>query len=211
MPRTEVRIPASIWKEPGFRELAAPSRYLWLFLVSQADLTPAAVIPLLVQRWATISGLSAAEVTAALDGLVSAGVVYCDDVEGEAFISGLFAMEKIAEQPRRAVCAIDAMQAVASGRLAAFASAELADLLNDALPKPPRGVRAAVLERDGYACRGCGWRPGDEVPLHPKGERPIFRTLEIDHIVPRSKGGPSEIGNYQVLCTTCNSRKGARI
>jgi hypothetical protein len=31
--------------------------------------------------------------------------------------------------------------------------------------------------------------------------------LTVDHVVPRSMGGPSHSGNSQILCTSCNKRK----
>ena len=31
--------------------------------------------------------------------------------------------------------------------------------------------------------------------------------LEVDHIIPESKGGPSRLSNYQLLCRTCNEKK----
>jgi 5-methylcytosine-specific restriction endonuclease McrA len=32
--------------------------------------------------------------------------------------------------------------------------------------------------------------------------------LTKDHIVPKSKGGPNRLDNYQTLCERCNARKG---
>lgn len=66
------------------------------------------------------------------------------------------------------------------------------------------------LRRDGWQCRGCGWSPGDYIPTAPTG-RPLYRGLEIDHIHPRSRGGSDDVDNLQVLCTSCNTRKGARV
>jgi hypothetical protein len=55
----------------------------------------------------------------------------------------------------------------------------------------PDSMRAAVLVRDGGRCRKC--------------RRAI--NLEIDHIVPVSKGGKTDESNLQVLCRRCNRAK----
>jgi hypothetical protein len=55
----------------------------------------------------------------------------------------------------------------------------------------PDTLRAAVLLRDGGRCRRC--------------RRSI--NLEVDHIVPVSKGGKSEESNLQILCRRCNRSK----
>lgn len=58
----------------------------------------------------------------------------------------------------------------------------------------PERVRNEVWNRDGGRCRFCGKQ----------------EWLEYDHIVPWSKGGPSTARNLQLLCQTCNRKKGAR-
>lgn len=55
-------------------------------------------------------------------------------------------------------------------------------------------LRAAVIERDGFRCAKCGDRD----------------RLEIDHVVPWSRGGRTVLGNLQILCWLCNGQKGAR-
>ncbi len=52
-------------------------------------------------------------------------------------------------------------------------------------------IKKMVLERDNYKCKFCG----------------LSIDLEIDHVIPVSKGGKSEIDNLQVLCRSCNRKK----
>lgn len=58
------------------------------------------------------------------------------------------------------------------------------------------GVWWSVLARDEWTCCSCG-RTAKETGV----------TLEVDHIVPRSKGGTDEMGNLQTLCKKCNIGK----
>jgi site-specific DNA-methyltransferase (adenine-specific) len=37
-----------------------------------------------------------------------------------------------------------------------------------------------------------------------------FRNLELDHIIPKAKGGGDYYENYQLLCGSCNRIKGDR-
>lgn len=60
-------------------------------------------------------------------------------------------------------------------------------------------TRKCVFERDGGKCVMCGTR-GDK-----------YNRLEVDHIIPISKGGKSDINNLQTLCHKCNVRKGNTI
>lgn len=56
-------------------------------------------------------------------------------------------------------------------------------------------LEAEVYARKGRFCQMCGATPGD-------GAR-----LQIDHIVPRSWGGPTEFDNLEPLCSKHNSGK----
>jgi 5-methylcytosine-specific restriction endonuclease McrA len=56
--------------------------------------------------------------------------------------------------------------------------------------------RIFILNRDKRTCQMCG-RKAPEV------------ILEIDHIIPVSKGGSNHPTNLQVLCFDCNRGKGA--
>lgn len=62
-----------------------------------------------------------------------------------------------------------------------------------------RSVKARHLSRHGYMC------PGWEVPRH------LANRLSVDHIVSLVDGGePYSEANVQILCVSCNARKGSR-
>ena len=67
--------------------------------------------------------------------------------------------------------------------------------------KTQRGVnwrlRFLVMRRDNFKCRNDGWSPANG----------IGRTLEVDHVVPWSRGGETIMENLQTLCSKCNSGK----
>lgn len=61
---------------------------------------------------------------------------------------------------------------------------------------PPR-IRRAVIERDWQGCVYCGGDPfadGD---------------IELDHVMPASRGGRDTLDNLLVACRPCNRSKGA--
>ncbi len=66
--------------------------------------------------------------------------------------------------------------------------------------------KAGVLQRDAFRCIYCGKRPGEK-----QGGRIVTRRdFNVDHIIPRSKGGGNTWGNTACACQRCNSRKGGR-
>jgi hypothetical protein len=58
-------------------------------------------------------------------------------------------------------------------------------------------LRFEILKRDKHTCQSCGKGIKNGVTLH------------IDHIIPFSKGGRTEIENLQTLCDLCNYGKGS--
>lgn len=204
-------VPAAIWDDESFISLPVDAQLTYFMLRSQRNLDVGAMIPLTANRWATFTRTDAVVIVKSLRDLENAGWAYADTDLEEVFVSGVFAHEHIHKQPRAVIAAQEAIQSAYSMRLRALASAELAELVAGAELRAPRGIRAYILDRDGYRCRRCGWEPGDPVPLKRGTDRPVFRALEIDHIWPKSKGGADTPENFQVLCTSCNCRKGARI
>lgn len=76
---------------------------------------------------------------------------------------------------------------------------------NDAVAYVPRSInlslRYAVLRRDSFRCVVCGRSPANTLGVE----------LHVDHIVPWSRGGTSEMSNLRTLCSLCNLGKGAHV
>lgn len=61
--------------------------------------------------------------------------------------------------------------------------------------RAPRWVRRLIFDRDGRVCRSCG----------------STKDLQIDHVVPKARGGTHDPSNLQVLCGPCNRAKGTSV
>lgn len=59
----------------------------------------------------------------------------------------------------------------------------------------PEEVQLHVFERDGGSCQKCGSRS----------------DLQLDHVIPVSKGGGNAAQNIQLLCGDCNRKKGSSV
>jgi 5-methylcytosine-specific restriction endonuclease McrA len=80
----------------------------------------------------------------------------------------------------------------------------LADICKEKKHKTARAIslslRYEVLKRDSFKCTKCGRSPANNTGVE----------LHIDHIVPYSKGGETELSNLQTNCSECNLGKGNR-
>jgi len=62
-------------------------------------------------------------------------------------------------------------------------------------------LRYNILKRDSFRCVNCGTSPA----INPGSQ------LHIDHKIPWSKGGETEEGNLQTLCSDCNLGKSNKL
>jgi len=58
----------------------------------------------------------------------------------------------------------------------------------------PRDVMLKVVRRDNHVCQVCHQYVPDT-------------DVEFDHIIPYSRGGPTNVENIRLLCRTCNRKK----
>lgn len=65
--------------------------------------------------------------------------------------------------------------------------------------KMSESLRYNVLKRDNYKCQICG-------ATAKEGAK-----LQVDHIIPVSKGGKTELNNLQTLCSRCNIGKSNKV
>ena len=70
---------------------------------------------------------------------------------------------------------------------------EITDIVD---AKNKKQVKKRLGKEYGKICNACGMDN--------------YENLEIDHIVPKNKGGQDTYGNYQLLCGNCNRIKGNR-
>jgi len=59
-----------------------------------------------------------------------------------------------------------------------------------------KNLRFRIFKRDGFACQYCGRTPPAAV-------------LEVDHVIPRARGGEDYVDNLVTACVDCNRGKGA--
>ena len=59
----------------------------------------------------------------------------------------------------------------------------------------PKGLKRRLMRRQDNTCAYCGYRR-------------IAASLDIDHMIPVVKGGSNDESNLQVICRSCNQRKG---
>ena len=139
MPRSEARIFTSIWKDGDFLSLSPAAQRLYMFLVSQPELTYAGTMPLRPARWVPkAAGLDLADVERDLkelegsayppanpagnspgNGPLHRPFVITDSDTGEIFVRSLLRRDSAWKQPNLLKQAMDASEEIESPRILA--------------------------------------------------------------------------------------------
>ena len=137
MARSEARLFTSIWRDPHFLSLEVGPQRLYMFLLSQDDLTYCGVIPLRPSRWAPkAAGLTVADIEQSLKVLEAAPRVFvmADWDTGELFVRSLLRRDEIWRQPNLLKRAREDAAQIESPRIRAALLAELRRLPLDETP-----------------------------------------------------------------------------
>ena len=78
--------------------------------------------------------------------------------------------------------------------------------MDDTAPRDSRRAfsetqRVEIYNRANGLCQSCKSPAGTDLGIN----------VHFDHVMPWSKGGPTTVDNGQLLCPTCNLRKGNRL
>jgi len=154
MPRTEARIFTSIWKDADFLSLPPSAQRLYMFLLSQPELTYCGTMPLRTARWVPkAAGLTLADIERDLKELEGAACppenpalpapgpeplrspfVVTDGETGELLVRSLLRRDSAWKQPNLLKQAMDASEEIESPRILLALLAEVRRLPVDESP-----------------------------------------------------------------------------
>jgi len=147
MARTEARIFTSIWQDEHFLALPPTAQRLYMFLLSQPDLSYCGVMPLRERRWVPkAAGLTLSDIEQDLKALEAAGrmFVVTDETTGELLIRSMMRRDSAWKQPNLLKQARESAQAIESMKIRAILAAELRRLPLD--DSPSEQVRTLVAD-----------------------------------------------------------------
>lgn len=143
MARTHGRIMAAIWNDGDFIAMRGSAQRMFMFLLSQPDLSHAGLLPMRVNRWAKkAEDLSGGLVRSELDYLAERGYVVVDDETEEVLIRTMVRNDGVYKQPKVMIRLREDARQIESALLRATFRRELDRLPLDELSDRPGGPNA---------------------------------------------------------------------
>lgn len=126
MARSEARLSVSIWTDADFLDLTEGAQRMFMFLLSQPDLTHDGVLALRERRWSkSAKGLTRADVEDRLEELSKARFIVVDEDTEEVLIRSFIRRDKVYRQPNVLRAAADHLAVVSSPVILAAIATEL--------------------------------------------------------------------------------------
>jgi hypothetical protein len=148
MPRTHGRIMAAIWNDGDFIAMRATAQRMFMFLLSQPDLSHAGLVPMRVNRWAKkAEDLTPRAVRSELDYLAERDFVVVDEDTEEVLIRTMVRNDGIYKQPLVMERMREDAKQIESPMLRESFAAELTRLPLDELSTEPGKNGPSVRER----------------------------------------------------------------
>jgi len=115
MARNHGRVYAAIWLDPTFTALSIGPQRLYMFLLSQPNMSHLGVLPLTERRWLrAVDGYTQDAIEADLKTLVATRFVVVDEDTEELLVRTLFRNDNVYKQPNTLKAAISNVPAIAS-------------------------------------------------------------------------------------------------
>lgn len=140
MPRTHGRVMSSIWDDPDFIELPAGPQRLYMFLLSQPDLSHAGLVPMRLRKWSRkVAANDVADVARDLAHLAKKRFVVSDDETEEVLIRTFVRNDGVYKQPKVMLRLREDAKQIESPKLRATFLDEIQRLPLDELSVIPSG------------------------------------------------------------------------
>ncbi|QZN86919.1 hypothetical protein [Cellulomonas sp. C5510] len=140
MTRQHGRILTAIWADDDFLALDVPAQRMYLFLLSQPDLSHAGLLPMRTRRWAKkVAGETVGTIESALTALEAARFVVVDEDTEEVLLRTFVRNDGVWKQPKVMMRMREDAAQIESPRLREAFAVELARLPLDDLSKAPGG------------------------------------------------------------------------
>ena len=115
MARNHGRVYAAIWLDPTFTALSVGPQRLYMFLLSQPNMSHLGVLPLTERRWLrAVDGYTHDSIEADIKALVATRFVVVDEDTEELLVRTLFRNDNVYKQPNTLKAAISSVPAIVS-------------------------------------------------------------------------------------------------
>lgn len=136
MARSEARVKTRIWDDADFLRLEPYQKLVYLFLISQPDISHCGVLSLRLRRWAKKLSYTPKRLDEALDGLAKTRFIVVDDDEEELLVRSFIRGDEVYRQPKVLLAASRQLAEVSSLHIRDALATEVQRILQEGSAGP---------------------------------------------------------------------------